>query len=104
VSALAEIRAAIDKLTELRAASTPGSWRTGLLRGDGWVSVDGNWVIGDATNTEDADLIVTLHRTIDPQLAILEVAVAYGDLGEGQGSRFILAATVLARAINGATS
>ena len=91
MTAAQEIQAAIDKLTGLRESST-------YIEINGWLTEGGCSAI-----TNDP-LIVTLHRTIDAQLAILDVAVAYGELGEGEGSRFIVAAKLLARAINGATS
>lgn len=50
-----------------------------------------------------ADLVVTLHATIDAQLAVLTLAISYGDLPKGKGSSFTAAALELARAILGET-
>jgi len=106
MSALEEIRLAIARLEMARDASTPGPWlRDGV---DVFYEAGLATILtpvdayprGDNAPEENAELVVILHRTIAAQLAVLEVAVAYGDLGEGEGSRFILAATTLARAIN----
>ena len=81
VSAVDEIQAAIDKLTKLRDESTPGPWD--LWHGDitqafsmavqvGPHEHERIGVVpGDSVRHEDAALIVTLHATIDAQLAIL---------------------------------
>jgi len=119
VTAVQEIQAAIDELTKLRDAATPGQrgfsadWFDGSrqclvavergmfgdFRSAGRIATfDGPHL---ARARDDGMLITTLHRTIDAQLVILELAVAYGELSEGEGSRFITAAKLLARAING---
>lgn len=75
------IQAAIDKLERLRDESTPKPWHywTDDLNGDVdlWHDQEQRLWIGNLGQHEnarvyrDADLIVTLHRTIDAQLAIL---------------------------------
>lgn len=76
MSAVEEIEAAIAKLTELRDRCSPFRW-TAEPGGDGWASIRnyndrGNLITEIAEPLEDdALLIVTLHRTIDAQLAIL---------------------------------
>jgi hypothetical protein len=86
MTAVEEIRAAIEKLTELKNMSTQPD-------------ATGSSDVATCFNRHDAELIVTLHRTIDAQLAILRhVAEHYrGDLGIGT-NRYVVA---LARAING---
>jgi hypothetical protein len=76
------IQKAIDKLHQLRDETTPGPWLRRYVIGDpNWpviISDD----IGEVVNTTietfttkmDADLIVTLHATIDAQIAILDAA------------------------------
>ncbi|UAJ78354.1 hypothetical protein IT072_13915 [Leifsonia sp. ZF2019] len=66
------ITAAIEKLEGLRDAACQGPWErredyglTGLVSGEG-ESIAIDFFI------PDADLIVTLHRTIDAQLALLK--------------------------------
>lgn len=90
MNAVERLQAAIDKLEKLRADSTPGEW---IYRGRGCIAAgeygdvvapgrvdcmaycngSSSTIEGDNLDA-DADLIVTLHRTIDAQLAIL----AYG--------------------------
>ena len=88
------IQAAIDKLERLRrrtAANEPGVWIRGeelwsgalrweLARRNQFEQVfsitnDGDG-IGAFGDTDTVDLIVTLHATIDAQLALLKLAVA----------------------------
>jgi len=89
MSVVEEIMAAIVKLIELREASLEGPWtRTDeLWEGagrydvhgiDGPVTTDGDG-IGSIGNVAEADLIVTLHRTIDAQLTVMRDAVAEYD-------------------------
>jgi hypothetical protein len=71
------IQAAIEKLTEQRDAAMQGPWRGRVLNHWGtptpgvWADEDGDY-IGYSMNQADADLLVTLHATIDAQLAILQ--------------------------------
>ena len=98
MSAVEEIQAAIGKLTELRGGGP--TWA--LEGGDEWISPLGIDVAPDdgGVSPKDARLIVTLHRTIDAQLAVLTAA-----LGDAVGSHdepgAFDAALVLASAING---
>jgi hypothetical protein len=111
MKAVEEIQAAIVKLTAQRDDGSRGPWLigdegdyiTGPHATSGVFDGVGPWVIGDAINPEDADLIVTLHRTIDAQLAILSRAA---DLASIFGGHFPIChydryAIALARAING---
>jgi hypothetical protein len=107
MSAVEEIQAAIDKLTKLKTESTPGAWGgrvsiLGIIR----VQTDDHYIVAEVYGDEDdalcnTDLIVTLHRTIDAQLAILTNARDWwnswpkGDIDAD--------VVVLARAINGGT-
>ena len=76
------IEAAIVRLEELKGMSTPGSWflTYELSR---WPRVWGNEGDGDADSvaqTEgggNAELIVTLHATIDPILELLKIEIDY---------------------------
>ena len=85
-----EIRAAIEKLTELRSESKPGPWT------HTWGSA--TIPAADDLASEDADLIVTLHRTIDAQLNILRGEVTFCKVSgfSPSGNK-----VDLARAING---
>lgn len=110
MTALDEITAAIDRLTALRDASTPGPWEfreeSPSMNGRNWTmrtkGVAGIQISAHEYRhgTENTELIVTLHETIDPLLAIMSLAVEYGELAEGSGSRFTTHALALARAIN----
>lgn len=77
------LTAAIDKLTRLRDESTPGPWEhhrdseQDLGFGpvmESLITVEDGCVLdwGSGVREADAELIVTLHATIDAQLAILE--------------------------------
>lgn len=95
------IQAAIDKLSRQRDASqriVSGRW----ANDDDPEEVTGSHgAVSESWSREHADLIVTLHATIDAQLAVLHLALDYGELESGSGSRFIKAANELARAILG---
>lgn len=77
MNAAETIQAAIDKLNQQRAAAMQGPWRGKVLNYWGsptpgvWAEADRDYV-GYSMNQEDADLLVTLHATIDAQLAILQ--------------------------------
>lgn len=82
MTAAETIQAAIDRLEQLKADSTPGEWVTsieGLSRPRGldikagrvWVASDGDGYQGAIGNHADAELIVALHRTIDATLELL---------------------------------
>lgn len=74
MSAAETIAAAIEKLESLRGLD--GTWT--LQGGNEWIHPIGITVAPDdgGVTTRQADLIVTLHRTIDAQLAILRDALA----------------------------
>jgi hypothetical protein len=73
------IAAAIEKLEHLRSRGSDGPWRVDVLsRTNGTVAVSnevGRYVAHYVAEP-DAERIVTLHRTIDAQLAILQHALA----------------------------
>lgn len=71
MSAVERIEAAIEKLDGLRMAASPGPWHQDV----GAVENDDGWVIGDAAEIDDVELIVALYRSIDAQLAILRACV-----------------------------
>lgn len=83
------IRAAIERLEVQRLAAFPGPWtalHSGPAHGDhSYVTADDEAIVSisanDGTDEEfrapTADLIVTLHRTIDPQLDLLRLAAGY---------------------------
>ena len=84
MTAVERLGAAIAKLEQLKADSTPGPWvgRTNILGIRRLMDSEGGVLaeMFDATDHgdesfENTDLIVTLHRTIDAQLAILRFAV-----------------------------
>lgn len=106
MTAVEEIEAAIVELEALKVASTPGPWTApAAILGLKSTTIFGTPIDGGhaayVATAHDAELIVTLHRTIDAQLAILRhVADGRGDLGIGT-NRYVVA---LARAINGVSS
>jgi hypothetical protein len=91
MNAAETIAAAIEKLETLKAESTPSPWHhwTDDLTGDVdlWHDQEARSYIATLGHSDaprvnrDADLIVTLHRTIDAQLKILrrdiDIRVAY---------------------------
>ena len=105
MSAVDEIQAAIDKLTILQAGSVVGPWevRDGSIVRDalGLRTIQDVWVADIDEVSADADLIVTLHRTIDAQLAILNVmrdhVLRPDHIFKGPGADLV-------RAINGGTA
>lgn len=73
---LQEVRAAHKRLTELYDASTHGTWEAhprdqevNARMADGMYSAVCDWY---KSASSDGDLIVTLHRTIAAQMALLE--------------------------------
>ena len=117
MSAVEEIQAAIAKLTRQRDLATEGPWSSWHpADGHGDSCVDGATHDPDNPPTaaeggrHDVVLIVTLHRTIDAQLAILsrtaELHPRYAALGrEDEWLSAVERAgdLALARAINGGT-
>lgn len=114
MSAVQEIEAAIKKLTDMKARSQGDIWYRsirGISAHGGEFGANPEGIV-DAQNGRrsmhtsrctpvDADLIVTLHRTIDAQLAILNLAIAFAAISP---NRHTDAALDLARAINGPTA
>lgn len=100
---------AIEELDWWVNASTSGPWIESIVPGRTWSGVegaDGTAITtddhsGDVFELADAALIVTIHRTIPAQLELLTLALEYGELAPGNGSRFIAVALDLARAILG---
>jgi hypothetical protein len=120
MSTIEEIQAAIDKLTKLKAESTPKPWHdweddlTGEV--DLWhdqeqrLHIANVGVAGMPRVEADAELITVLHRTIDAQLALLTHTVEIRGKYVEQGFERHWEAAVrdagdldLARAINGGT-
>ena len=124
MSAVETIQAAIERLETLREKSTPRPWTAmeyDSNPGDQGVPIIGGGEIGSMEghltaytmtlwNEEqsmiDADLIVTLHRTIDAQLAILNDAVVWfnDSCCDEHGMKGSAPALLLARAILGEES
>ena len=106
-----EIRAAVDRLTALSKSVPEGEWYEGPTPG---VLEAGyplftrliNGIPYEAASTEEVvDLIVTLHRTIEAQLSMLQDAIDFFDFSccEDHGLRGSAPALAVARAINGVT-
>ncbi len=70
---LARLQAAIQKLEQLKAESTPGRWGSSLDSSIVWATEEKHsiWIFESLSKGQNADLIVTLHRTLDAQLAWL---------------------------------
>lgn len=110
---LEELQAAHKRLSELAAGHNNGHIWMQLRDHAGIESAcaDGPHFIADVTTERTADLIVTLHRTIDAQLAIMQrgialaAPVAYGADTSGRVEHFPGVVDhftlVMARAING---
>lgn len=110
------LQAAIDELEARTHAASPGpwtAWRKAVRLGDrcdprggplnvalGIENARGDDITG-RLSLHDATLIHTLHATIDAQIALLKLAIDYGDLQVGRGSQFIARAHELAKAILG---
>jgi len=102
MSAVDEIRAAIEKLTTQRNAAPEGEWTDhgGFIMGAG-----ARWVCGDVEMVATNALIVTLHRTIDAQLAILRECLDQAERVEAFPEYWYMPVSdqirALVRAING---
>lgn len=105
---------AIAELDRLVEASTPGLWVMGeswpgieTVVGTGRPDLPPRWSVvsdshgGNAIHPNDAELVIKLHRTIPAQRELLTLALEYGELAPGNGSRFIAVANNLARLILG---
>ena len=115
MTAVEEIQAAIEKLTAQRDESTPGPWAVDDADKCSVYTIDGGATIlqpedwyprGDNRPAGNAQLVLTLHRTIDAQLAILREPLAVYEKwnidGDTELEKFPHA-YALARAINGVT-
>jgi hypothetical protein len=110
MSVVEEIQAAIDKLTKLKAESTPKPWEDSEddLTGDVdlWhdqeqrLHIATVGVAGMPRVEADAELIAVLHRTLDAQLAILTNARDWWNAWP-KGDIDADVVVALARAING---
>jgi hypothetical protein len=114
MSPLEELQAAHKRLSELRdAQSRTDKWWTwddtlpDSAKGEIWADYpNGNEArdIGQMKRTQDAELIVTLHRTIDAQLAILDIEIGWERAHReffGKSAKSSSLGLNLARAING---
>ena len=78
------LQAAIDKLEQVREHTVPGPWRVephddtyaAIRAGVSYVTSGANFREEPDLYSREAELIVTLHRTIDAQLAILRDVLA----------------------------
>ncbi len=123
MTAAETIAAAIEKLTELRAAGAAGEDEWKVWRASSGIrsSADYEWVVfddGDATSryriaekqnwgtSADMQMIVSLHRAIDPMLAILRHARWYAGahLPDEFANDIVANGLALARAILGAVA
>lgn len=119
MNAVEKLTAAISRLELLKAESTPGPWFVGDANGSMPMEYRPLWVVstiesafrdGEAPDDHhleihvgdgsDAELIVTLHRTIDAQLAWLRYAVSLEATVQPPAD-FRAFALALADAING---
>ena len=114
MNAIETIQAAIEKLAALKAESTTGPWRFqkcdrrhvthtifGLNPGQEVIGATPNY--GGLWSAVDGELIVTLHRALDMQLAVLRnITEVYREEQTPYG--IMQAATNLARAILGEES
>lgn len=76
---MSDIQKAIDKLTALKDESNAGPWEPiSQDEDDNWAHFNLNWGpvldvdFNNSRDFADAKLIVTLHRTIDTQVAIMK--------------------------------
>ena len=78
MNAAETIQAAIEKLASLRDEANVAPWslyfRSGKNAAHGGIDSPGGYVSSPSLRAGNADLIVTLHATIDVQLAILNTA------------------------------
>lgn len=73
------LQAAIEKLETLKTESTPGPWSVNVHHNAMHSAefrapnpFNGFMLVAAHTNDVDPELIVTLHRTIDAQIAVLD--------------------------------
>ena len=95
MNAVEKLEAAIGKLETLKAESTPGPWLLTIARQNThaiYGREPGREVVGSTPNygglwhSEDGELIVTLHRTIDAVLTILRATVESVPIWFGDGA------------------
>lgn len=117
-TALEEIQLAILELTKRRQWAEEGPFmflkyegdqydNGDIVMGDPSDPVEAYPVIAQNVNRDDADLILTLHRTIDAQLAVLTSALEWvGSYEKSTVARFSAdsPSMQLARAINGVSA
>jgi hypothetical protein len=91
-----ELQAAHERLNEMKRGAQPGPWQH---KGD-YILRDGHRsLIATGLGTKNVDLIETLHRTIDAQLALIASAIHMRVWGAELDLQEPVIA--LARAING---
>lgn len=111
VTPFEELQAAHKRLSELRAktrVTSPGTWQTHPDYIIGTTDLEStHGAVAEFYREVDADLIVTLHRTIDAQLAILQYSFVFAEWherpqpdGGGAMRTELYHALELARAIN----
>lgn len=109
MNAAETIQAAIDKLTRLRDEANVAPWslyfRSGKNAAHGGIDSPSGYVSSPSLKAGNADLIITLHATIDAQLAILQDSIDYRDTLARAGVEWVekdnSAVLLLARAILG---
>lgn len=108
MNAVETLGAAIHKLETLKAAGTEGEWwMNPIERGEVFIEGDpaaGEYPLAEVHEHADAELIVTLHRTIDAQLAILRAALDDFERYGSKPSKFFENDLALADAILGGES
>jgi len=93
---VSKLEAARDHLKALREASTGGSWVVVADTDASNICPKGEGVIlwGEYADSRDTELVVALHRTIDAQLALLDVAIQFSEF-EGYPETEALARAIL---------
>lgn len=76
------LQAAIEKLEQMRDFDDTGAWVVDVS--NSIVDADGNVVAADLTE-RDATVIITLHRTIDAQLALFREALEFSENSQAIG-------------------
>lgn len=115
MSAVEEIQAAIVRLSAFKKYCTSGTWQVtqkhlsrpvgyDIFNNKDYVVSDSEGYQGAIANIHDAVLIVTLHKTIDAQLAILREVLFAADVEHNWDTLvYTNTAIDLARAINEAS-
>ena len=78
---VSKLTAARDHLKSLREASTGANWIVAADGEESNICPKGEGVIlwGEYADSRDTELVVSLHRTIDAQIALLEVAIKFSE-------------------------